>query len=49
MKPAGWAMLTALLFVSMCTTLQRERADEWNHGYTPTEENVIQDEIVLDF
>ena len=35
MKPAGYMLLTALLFVSMCTTMQRKSAIDWEQGYVP--------------
>ena len=35
MKPSGVAILTALLFVGMCSTMQINQAKHQEHGYVP--------------
>ena len=41
MKATGFAMLTALLFVGMCSTMQLNQERHQLEGYTPAGDRVI--------
>lgn len=47
MKPAGVAILTALLFVGMCSTMQMNQLKHQDTGYVPQGDRPSQSEEFL--
>ena len=47
MKPAGIAMLTALLLVGMCSTMQMNQLNHQDTGYVPQGDRPPQSEEFL--